>query len=91
MDLIKKIEEHYLINWGECTEYIFNDKEPIHNLLPFFKVLKLKPNEKRNSWIYATCGPGGVPKLGNGSQRMALLVKNIIQAQKSKAENACIF
>ena len=34
---------------------------------------------------------GGVPKLGNGSQRMALLVKNIIQAQKSKAENACIF
>ena len=45
MDLIKKIEEHYLINWGECTEYIFNDKEPIHNLLPFFKVLKFKPNE----------------------------------------------
>ena len=34
---------------------------------------------------------GGVPKLGNGSQRMALLVKNIIQAQKSKAENTCIF
>ena len=54
MDLIKKIEEHYLINWGECAEYIFNDKEPIHNLLPFFKVLKFKPNEKRNSWIYAT-------------------------------------
>lgn len=47
MDLIKKIEEHYLINWGECTEYIFNDKEPIHNLLPFFKVLKFKPNEKK--------------------------------------------
>lgn len=21
MDLIKKIEEHYLINWGECAEY----------------------------------------------------------------------
>lgn len=62
MDLIKKIEEHYLINWGECAEYIFNDKEPIHNLLPFFKVLKFKPNEKRNSWIYATCGMSGKDK-----------------------------
>lgn len=61
MDLIKKIEEHYLMNWSEYSECIFN-KEHIHELLPSFNVLKFKPNEKRNSWIYATCGMSGKDK-----------------------------
>ena len=34
---------------------------------------------------------GGVPKLGNGSRRMALLAKNTIREEKSKAEIARIF
>lgn len=55
MDLIKKIKNHYLINWGESSECIF-DRELIHDILPSFDVLKFKPNKKRNSWIYATCG-----------------------------------
>lgn len=61
MDLIKKIEEHYLMNWSEYSKCIFN-KEPIHELLPSFNVLKFKPNKKRNSWIYATCGMSGNDK-----------------------------
>ena len=55
MDLIKMIKEHYLLNWNEYSECIFN-KEHIHELLPSFNVLKFAPTEKRNSWIYATCG-----------------------------------
>lgn len=62
MDLMKNIEEHYLMNWGRYSECIFNDKEPIHKILPMFKVLKFKPTEKRNSWIYATCGMSGNDK-----------------------------
>lgn len=70
MDLIKKIEEHYQVNWGEYSECIFNN-EPIHELLPMFKVLKFKPNENRNSWIYATCGMSGKDK-GQGLELFIL-------------------
>lgn len=45
MDLIKMIKEHYLLNWNEYSECIFN-KEHIHELLPSFNVLKFAPTEK---------------------------------------------
>ena len=70
MELIKKIEEHYLMNWSEYSECVFN-KEPINELLPMFKVLKFKPNENRNSWIYATCGMSGKDK-GQGLELFIL-------------------
>ena len=58
MDSINRIKKHYLSNWHEFTEHTFN-KGPIHELPLDFLVLKFKPSEKRNSWIYATCGLSG--------------------------------
>lgn len=58
MDLINSIKKHYQDNWHEFSEHEFN-KGPIHELLPEFSVLKFKPNEKRNSWTYSTCGMSG--------------------------------
>lgn len=55
MKTINSIKKHYLFNWGEFTEHDFHIG-PIHDLLPEFRVLKFKPDVKRNYWIYATCG-----------------------------------
>lgn len=55
MDYTDVIKEHYQSHWGEFTEYTFS-AEPICKLLPQFCILKFYPNEKRNSYTYATCG-----------------------------------
>ena len=58
MALINVIKKHYQLAWNEFSEHKFIEG-PISKVLPAFSVLKFRPNKKRNSWTYATCGMSG--------------------------------
>ena len=58
MDVIANIKEHYRAHWHDFSEHNLN-KGPIQEVLPEFCVLRFQPHEKRNSWIYASCGMSG--------------------------------
>jgi len=53
MELTKNIKEHYQKNWGKYSEH---KSEEFDELPKEFRVLKFKPNKKRDMWTYATCG-----------------------------------